>query len=260
MFDFRNQKLLVVSPHPDDEVLGCAGLMQKVKDSDGQVFVLFLTVGDTNDFSQAGFSSSTERQEEIKDVAQLLRFDDYHLAFEGNEHHLRLDTVGQKRLMDLIERGTPLSLERIKPTMVAFPSLASYNQDHRMAALATHAALRPANGPKHLVSTVLTYEELGDGWTLQKQPEVNFFVPLNRQELATKLSAMSLYRSQVRPAPHLRSLEMIKAFAQLRGAQSGASYAESFTLHRTIYQTREGSSTLAKIEAPRALEASGKAA
>ena len=50
MFDFKGQKLLVIAPHPDDEVIGCAGLIQKIKNGGGKVFVLFLTVGDTNDF------------------------------------------------------------------------------------------------------------------------------------------------------------------------------------------------------------------
>lgn len=243
MIGLRQQKLLVIAPHPDDEVLGCGGLIQKVKNENGQVFVLFLTVGDTKDFSKTGFSSSQERQEEIMAVSELLRFDEYHVAFPGNDFHLKLDELGQKVLMDLIERESPLSLERLRPTIVAFPSLASYNQDHRVAALAAHAALRPANDPKYLVPTVLAYEGMADGWTLQRQEESNFFIPLSAEELETKLSAMALYRSQVRPAPHPRSLPMIRTFSQLRGAQSGTDFAEGFTIYRTIYSPRNLSSS-----------------
>lgn len=39
-------KLLVVAPHPDDEVLGAGGLMQKVRAAGGQVHVVYLTDGD----------------------------------------------------------------------------------------------------------------------------------------------------------------------------------------------------------------------
>jgi LmbE family N-acetylglucosaminyl deacetylase len=39
-------RLLVVAPHPDDESLGAAGLMQQTLGSDGRVHVLFMTNGD----------------------------------------------------------------------------------------------------------------------------------------------------------------------------------------------------------------------
>ncbi|BCW99052.1 MAG: hypothetical protein KatS3mg024_1879 [Armatimonadota bacterium] len=39
-------RLLVVSPHPDDETLGCGGLIARVRGSGGQVRVVFLTNGD----------------------------------------------------------------------------------------------------------------------------------------------------------------------------------------------------------------------
>lgn len=39
-------RILVIAPHPDDETLGCAGLMTKVKEAGGDVRVLVLTNGD----------------------------------------------------------------------------------------------------------------------------------------------------------------------------------------------------------------------
>ena len=39
-------RLLVIAPHPDDEVLGAGGLMQRVKASGGTVRVVYLTDGD----------------------------------------------------------------------------------------------------------------------------------------------------------------------------------------------------------------------
>jgi LmbE family N-acetylglucosaminyl deacetylase len=39
-------RLLVVAPHPDDEVLGAAGLMQRVREAGGTVHVVYLTDGD----------------------------------------------------------------------------------------------------------------------------------------------------------------------------------------------------------------------
>jgi LmbE family N-acetylglucosaminyl deacetylase len=39
-------RLLVIAPHPDDEILGAGGLMQRVRDAGGLVHVVYLTDGD----------------------------------------------------------------------------------------------------------------------------------------------------------------------------------------------------------------------
>ncbi len=47
VLDVPNQtRLLVIAPHPDDEVLGVGGLMQRVKAKGGSVRVVYLTDGD----------------------------------------------------------------------------------------------------------------------------------------------------------------------------------------------------------------------
>ncbi len=42
----RGTRLLVIAPHPDDDVLGAGGLMQHVKSAGGSVRVVYLTDGD----------------------------------------------------------------------------------------------------------------------------------------------------------------------------------------------------------------------
>jgi len=236
MFEPKKQKLLVIAPHPDDEVLGCGGLIKKIKDAGGKVYVLFLTVGDTRDFSKKGSSTGKERKKEIEKVAKLLKFDNYHLVFEGDDYHLKLDLVGQKTLMGIIERESVVSIEKVKPTIVAYPSPGSYNQDHRIARIATHAALRPsATSDKHVVQMVLSYEEPADVWRLQNQPEPNLLVPLTKNEFNSKIAALKLYKSQLRPFPNPRSTKAIKALATLRGSQCGQEFAEGFRLYRAIF-------------------------
>lgn len=235
MLELRHQTLLVIAPHPDDEVIGCAGLIKKIKDNGGKVYVLFLTVGDTKDFSKKGLSTIKKRKNEIKKVAKFLEFDNYYLAFEGNNYHLKLDLIGQKKIMDLIERESIVSIENIKPTIVAFPSPFSYNQDHRITTMAAHAALRTnAQGNKHFVPNVLSYEQCADEWSLCQRSHPNFFVPLTLKQINAKLKALKLYKSQVRPFPNPRSVESLKALAILRGSQSGYQFAESYTVYRTI--------------------------
>jgi len=42
----QNTRLLVIAPHPDDEVLGAGGLMQRVYEGGGAIRVVYLTDGD----------------------------------------------------------------------------------------------------------------------------------------------------------------------------------------------------------------------
>lgn len=232
MLNLKNQTLLVIAPHPDDEVIGCGGMILRIKDEGGKVFVLFLTVGDTKDFSKEGKSSLTERRREVEKVAEFLKFDNYHIAFAGNKYHLKLDLLGQHVFMNMIEQESKVSIEKVKPTIVAFPSL-SYNQDHRIAAVAAHASLRPAAGDtKHFVETVLSYESPADEWRLGKNSSINFLLPLSGQQMNAKLHALKLYQSQMRKQPNPRSLKVVESLGTLRGSQCGSLYAEGFTAYR----------------------------
>lgn len=235
MVNLGKQKILIVAPHPDDEIIGCGGLIAKVKESGSKVFVLFLTVGDTNDFSGDGFSSKKERLEEVERVAQYLGFDGYHIAFGHNRHHLRLDQEAQLKLISVIEREAPVSIEKIRPTAILFPSATNYNQDHRAAAQATFAACRPASRQyKYQAPMVFSYEVAADQWNMEKLFSPNFFVKLHNRHLRKKISALRIYKSQLRQRANPRSPKTLEGLAALRGAQSGNNLAEAFYCHRFL--------------------------
>ena len=40
-----NKNILIIAPHPDDEVLGCGGIMAKYASSGNKVYVLIRTRG-----------------------------------------------------------------------------------------------------------------------------------------------------------------------------------------------------------------------
>lgn len=235
MWDLKNQTLLVIAPHPDDEVIGAAGLIRNIKDAHGKVYIMILTIGKTQDFSRRGRSTISERVKEIDKVAKFLQFDDYEVVFKSNDYHLRLDVVGQKEVMQIIERKSRLAIEKIKPDIVVFPSLYSYNQDHQLTARATHASLRPAEtSTKHFVPLAMAYEMPSDSWSLHYQTVPNLFVRLTKSDMAAKKKALTVYRSQMRPAPNPRSLSAIESLARLRGSLSGTTFAEGYLLYRSL--------------------------
>ncbi|WP_040781604.1 PIG-L deacetylase family protein [Nocardia pneumoniae] len=233
-FDWDVQRVLIIAPHPDDEVLGCGGLISRVKREGGEVHVLYVTAGEVADFSLAGRSTAAEKLREIEKVAESFSLDGWHLALPGDKHNLRLDILPRSQLVDLLERpGNPLAFPTLKPSVVLAPDPTSYNQDHQAVASAVLTALRP--GPdafRHQPTAVLTYEEAADSWSAQPALVRNVFVELAADDVDRKVATMALHASQWREHPHTRSKEALRGLAVLRGAQSGYRYAEAFHLLR----------------------------
>lgn len=236
MFSFRNKKVLIIAPHPDDEVIGCGGFISKARRSGAAVYVLYLTVGDTVGFTKKGVSTMRERVAELRRAAKFLRLNDYRIAFPDNNHHLRLDTIAQKEIIGEIEKGKGISLESIKPDIVLTPNPNDYNQDHRAAALATITACRPnQNSLKHTPAIVLFYEYPVSDWAESETKSApNCFIVLSPADLRAKLKALNLYQSQLKPFPHFISAAALEFQAHLRGVLAGAKQAEAFFLKRLI--------------------------
>ncbi len=236
MWNLKNQKLLVIAPHPDDEVLGCGGLIRKIKSQGGKVYVLFLTVGDTFDYARGGKSTSTERLAEIEKVAKYLEFDDYRIAFPGDDFHLKLDSLPQKEIVSEIENGSKVSLNKIKPTIVTTTHASDYNQDHRVCAEAVFAATRPApNLIKPLQRMILGYESMAAAqWHDPRSFTPNTFIELNEDEIEAKIHALKLYKSQLGSGNHQRNPKVMKKIASVRGLSCGMDFAEAYYSFRTI--------------------------
>ena len=235
MINLRGKTLLIISPHPDDEVLGCGGLIQKVKQANGKVYVIFVTVGNTKDYRKEGVSTERERIKEIESVAAYLKYDDYRILFPGDAYHLQLDKMSQFELMSAFENGS-VSLNKIKPDIVTVPLLSDYNQDHRASTMALFAAARPApDGIKPLQKCILGYESVPTaGWWDSANQNMNVFFPLTDEELQGKTHALSLYSSQVRTGNHPRALDCVKRLAHYQGIGAGVAAAEAYYGYRLI--------------------------
>jgi len=232
----KHKKLLVIAPHPDDEIFGCGGLIYRIKQAGGQVHILYLTVGTTQDFSKRKQSTMEERLREIDRVAKFMRFDSFKIAFPGNDFHLKLDALPQKSLINEIERGEQVSIEAIRPNILAVPSSHDYNQDHRAANRAAITATRPVPSRfKHLVPTVFEYEFPYFTWTSETMlPLPNIFVSLDERALRAKLDALKCYRSQLKVNNAPISLQGAETLARVRGIHCGTKAAEAFTLRRAF--------------------------
>ncbi|GLX95527.1 PIG-L family deacetylase [Herbidospora sp. NBRC 101105] len=226
--NWSDQRALILAPHPDDEVIGCGGLISRIAEAGGQVHVMYLTIGENVSHASPGFSTRAENLHEIDQVAAHLRITSWHVALPGIRQ-LTLDHVPRRTLTAVIEDATPISLTTLKPTLIAFPHPTSYNQDHQAVAEAAVTALRPSDRRKRPhPAIVLAFEEAADQWRLTSTPPPAFYVELETRHLNAKLEAMDLYASQRRDHPHTRSDETLRSLAVLRGMQCGVTAAEAF--------------------------------
>lgn len=236
MFELRSQRVLIIAPHPDDEVFGCGGLIYNLKQQGAAVHVLYMTVGTTVDFTARGRSTTEERLAEVEKVAIALRFDSHAVAFCGDDFHLKLDALPRRELVHAIERGSPLSIEKLRPDVVIAPSSGDYNQDHHAVYEATMIALRPgAPELRAIPPVVLTYELPYESWTTaDTQPPPNLLVPLAPEALRAKLGALELYRSQLKSMSGPVSLRGAETLARYRGLLCGAEAAEGYHVKRLV--------------------------
>lgn len=232
MKDFSNDTLLVIAPHPDDEVMGCGGLISRIKEDGGKIFILFLTNGNTKDFTSRGVSTLDEREKEILSVSKFLKYDGFRIAFSGDKYHLKLDQVSQKEIINEIERGKDISLEVLKPDIIAFPFHGDYNQDHSSTAKAAFSACRPSLlVDKFVPNTILSYEETTDHWST-KTIKPNYYVELTKAQIDKKIKALGYYESQLRGKGHPRNTKVVTSLANLRGSNIGVEFAEGYHCHR----------------------------
>ena len=233
----KRQRLLVVSPHADDETAGAGGLMARVKEAGGKVYVLVVSVGDLDHFDPRhgkGHVRSGTRARELAAAMKVLRVDDWEIVFESNEIHLRLDTMPRRDLVDWIERKARLATEKTKPTMIVLPA-PSFNQDHEAVFKAGITVCRPhLASMKSFQSLVLVADAPQLAWSGPSHFKPNFYVDIAGRPLALKLKAYACHRSQVRPSPHQAGADALRLLAQTRGREISLEAAEAFECLRFV--------------------------
>ena len=227
----RVANVLVIAPHADDDVLGCGGLMAKLSNRGGaEVHVVFMAVDGFHHYGLEGTTTFTQRREEIEAVAKLLNFS-WEIFFPDEGLIERLDTVARR---DLVDRFEGLYNAR-RPELLLLPSYVDYDQDHRRTFETAFAAARPIAPVfgKWLVPFVMAYEQTKLNFAWQDLSRPTAFVDIS-DCVDMKLEGVALYRSQLRPTPHVRSLEAVRALARIRGAEIGVDFAEAYQVLRAM--------------------------
>jgi LmbE family N-acetylglucosaminyl deacetylase len=179
--------VLVVSPHPDDETLCCAGVIERVANAGGHVSVVWVTSGDGSVLSllvveKSLFASpdkvrdlASKRMHEAREATTLLgvpqsqqlflgypdggilqlltdnRTTPYHARFTGDTHVPYANALfpGHPYTGESLEHDFEAILDRVKPTLVLAPSLDDTHPDHSATGkLVTWTLARRGETPK----------------------------------------------------------------------------------------------------------------
>lgn len=215
-----SKNVVILTPHPDDETLGCGGtLLKHLNQGDKVYWLIVTTMGNT--FAR---DKKIKRAQEIIDVATIYQFQKtFELEFEA----ATLDQVPDGELIKKISEA----FQEIQPNIVYVPYPSDIHSDHLAVFDATMACTKWFRYQS--VEKVLAYETLSEtDFTIN--PDANGFRPnvfVNIESyLDKKIEIMKIYESEISEFPFPRSEKAIQSLAYVRGAASGFEAAEAFML------------------------------
>ena len=226
----KNDRILIIVAHPDDEVLGCGGTIIKARSMGAAVSVLFLGEGVStrfpgNEDSKKSLSSINEREKSARKCLKKLGVYDY--KFYRNLC-TKFDTYPLVNFVRLIEDKIKL----FKPNIIFTHNNSDINIDHGIVYAATEIACRPLKNSK--ISSIYTFEvPCSSNFKFNKLFQPNVYINIKKY-LRKKLSAMMCYQKEIKKYPHPRSIQGVIIQSKYRGLQSGLEYAEAFELKRRV--------------------------
>ena len=218
-------KVLVIAPHPDDEIIGVGGTIANRTAAGDEVYVCVVTKGIPPIFDE-GFIEQDRR--ECREADKFLGVKEtIFLDFPA----VMLETVPRYQFNGAL--GDVIA--NIQPDEVYIPHRGDMQIDHQMVVDAAMVGLRPKY--MHVVKRIYAYETLSEtGWNIPNT--TNCFIPTVYEDISKtigkKIEAMSYFKSQLADFPAARSLGAIEALAEFRGSTVNVFAAEAFSLVREI--------------------------
>lgn len=219
------KKILVIAPHPDDEILGCGGTMIKNIKQGNEVYVCIVTKGPQPMFPIELVEKT--RQEARTCHSAIGVKETIFLDFPS----VYLEECHRYEINDAILKV----VRKILPDDIFIPHYGDMQKDHQIVVDACMVAVRPKYDPK--IKRVLGYETMSE--TAWNVPNIqNEFIPNVYEDisdvLSDKLRAVEYFATQIAPFPDSRSVDAIEALAKYRGALMHLKACEAFMLIREI--------------------------
>jgi len=211
-------KVLVLAPHPDDDVLGCGGLLAALSDSGAKIKAIYFTDGSRGN-REAKFSESliAERENEAVEAGKVLKIDE--------QKFLRLP---HDLLKSSIEVAATIrkEIEFDKPDLILAPSLEEPHPDHLAVSEALNLSLKDYTEGIN----IWLYEVFGTG-RLNRLFNIDDFVEI-------KTAALKCHKSQYKIKKYdeaILSLNKFRALSAGIGDYAEGYYATGPRMFRKLY-------------------------
>lgn len=219
-------RMLVVSPHMDDETFGAGGMMLKYAQAGEQVY--WLNISNTK--TEYGYSEdlTNRREYQRNQVAEGLG------VCEAIDLKWRPAWLAGYPESDAISDIGKI-VQKIEPEVLVTTFPGDIHTDHEAVFRWIKAFSKSFRAPKlkrFLLMEVISETDFSVGGGLASFTP-NLFVNIT-QQMEEKLRILSIYEGELGEHPFPRSLENVRAQAISRGAVAGCRYAEAFMILREI--------------------------
>ncbi|MCI8358448.1 MAG: PIG-L family deacetylase [Lachnospiraceae bacterium] len=217
-------KIVVVSPHVDDETLGGGGTLLKYSANHDKIYWINVT----NARKEYGYTDELEQQgrKEIETVSRL-----YHCE---KVYDLQLEPAGLHKydISVLIDSFVKIFRE-IEPNTIMLPYPYDAHSDHRIVFDAAYTCTKTFRFPS--INKVLCMEIISetDNAVSDKGFVPNFYVNID-DYLEKKLEILEVYKNEIGLPPFPRNPEAVKGLAAYRAAACNCKYAEAFRILKEI--------------------------
>jgi len=219
------KRILVITPHPDDETLGAGGTIAKFSDQGHQIAVLVVS----------------------GHLPPLYRREDYEISVKEAKRAFEILGVSESRFLEIpatmvgeqpvhvVNRKIGEFVKDISPQIVLSP-FPDRHVDHRVVFESVMVATRPVAAGCG-IELLAAYETLSETHWNAGHIEPNFvpnWVVDITEQIDRKISALKCYESQIPVFTGARSMDAVDALARFRGTQAGFSFGEGFHVIRMI--------------------------
>ncbi len=221
----QKKRILVVSPHPDDETLGVGGTIAKYANEGHTVNVLTISGHLPPIYRRVDYETTLQEANRAFKILGV-----------SNSEFLELPaTMINKTPIHELNSKIMKTISNFNPHFVFCP-YPDRHIDHRLIFESVMVATRPV-GLGQNIEIVAAYETLSETHWNAPHIEPNFtpnWVIDISNYIEKKIEALNCYESQITSFPGPRSLEALEALAKFRGTQAGFAYGEGMHIIRMV--------------------------